>query len=45
MQSATAKRAYDYAGDVGALLLPGLAMGDWDQFVLGDIKHYVVGQV
>ena len=20
-------------------------MGDWDQFVLGDIKHWVVGQV
>ena len=35
----TARQAYEQAGDVGALFLPGLAMGDSDSFVLGDITR------
>jgi len=26
-------------GDVGVLVLSGLAMGNWESIVLGDIKH------
>ena len=38
-KSATAKGAYEHAGDIGAPTLPSLTMGDWDSFVLRNIMH------
>ena len=34
-----AKRPYELAGGIGALLLLGLAMGDLNSIILGDIKR------
>ena len=42
--SPAAKRAYELAGGVGALLLLGLAMGDLNSIILGDIQRDVVGE-